>query len=385
MISDGKHSKHARLTRPITGEYHRQEWAILGTPCGDIRSLTASIVTALGSRWQLGYLDEDHKEEQEQSKGPMTTSGASLEAINKITWFRYDQADAPDALTLRVRLNHLDALFVNGNHFRASRQIVVIDPRKDVVKKIDRLTNICLVLLAGGQTVIPSEVQARMSAGTPILSINDTARIVSWVSNQLDLSVAPVKGLVLAGGKSERMAADKGLIFYHGKPQREHLYQLLSLAGILPHISIRQDQTFSVPEGIHVVTDRFLGLGPYGAILSALMSDPNSAWLTVACDLPLLTGEHIEWLLEKRNPSKVATAFYNPDTDFPEPLITIWEPKSYQILLSYLSQGYSCPRKVLINADIELVKADDTTFMMNANTPDDKSRALNLIASRQSG
>lgn len=383
MISDGKHSKHARLARPITGEFHRQEWAILGTPCGDIRSLTASITAALGRRWQLGYLDEDHKEDQEQSKSLMIASNASVEATNKITWFRYDQADAPDALTLRTRLNHLDALFVNGNHFKASRQIVVIDPRKDVVKKVDRLTNICLVLLAEGQTAIPAEVQSRMNAGTPILSIKDTARIISWVSNQLELSVAPVKGLVLAGGKSQRMEADKGLIFYHGKPQREHLYDLLSSSGIQPHMSIRQDQAFSVPENTNAVMDSFLGLGPYGAILSALMSDPNAAWLTLACDLPLLTSEHIGWLLEKRNPSKVATAFYNPETDFPEPLITIWEPKAYQVLLSYLSQGYSCPRKVLINSDIELVKVDDTSFMMNANTPDDKNRALSLIAASQ--
>ena len=379
-ISKEKHSKHAKLAKPMGGSYHRQEWAILGTPCGEIRKLVGSLCAALGEKWKLAYLDEDHKASEEEYKTSMLSGHAYLEATNKINYFRFDHATAPSPFATKAIFNALDAIFINGNHFTASRQIVVIDPRKDVVKKIDRLTNICLVLMAEGQTKIPDEVQARMNPGTPVISVSDAQRIINWVASQLDLSVAPVKGLVLAGGKSQRMETDKGLIFYHGKPQREYMYDLMNVVGIQPHLSIRTDQTYSVSEEANTVMDRFLGLGPYGAILSALMSDPNAAWLTVACDLPLLGKSHIDQLLQRRNPSKVATAFYNPETDFPEPLITIWEPKAYQVLLNYLSQGYSCPRKVLINSDIELVNVADHAFMMNANTPDEKDKALNLIA-----
>ncbi|CAD5248920.1 MULTISPECIES: NTP transferase domain-containing protein [unclassified Imperialibacter] len=379
-ISKEKHSKHAKLAKPMGGSYHRQEWAILGTPCGEIRKLVGGLCAVLGEKWKLVYLDEDHKASEEEYNSSMLSGHAFLEATNKINYFRFDHATAPSSFEAKAIFNPLDAVFINGNHFAASRQIVVIDPRKDVVKKIDRLTNISLVLMTEGQTQIPEEVQSRMNPGTPVISIADTQRIINWMASQLELSVAPVKGLVLAGGKSQRMETDKGLIFYHGKPQREYMYDLLSAAGIQPHLSIRTDQTYSVSEEANTVMDRFLGLGPYGAILSALMSDPNAAWLTVACDLPLLGKEHIDLLLQYRNPSKVATAFYNPETDFPEPLITIWEPKAYQVLLNYLSQGYSCPRKVLINSDIELVNVADHAFMMNANTPDEKDKALNLIA-----
>ena len=55
---------------------------------------------------------------------------------------------------------------------------------------------------------------------------------------------------------------------------------------------------------------------------------------------------------------------------FVEPLITIYEPKAYPILLQYLAQGYSCPRKMLINSDVEIVEIDDA-FIRNINTPEE--------------
>lgn len=372
-----KHTKHAKLPKPMLGEYHRQEWAVLGTPCGEIRALVGDMAAKVGAQWKLGYLEADHQAAERTSQ-----AGISLMLTDKISHFNYDYPAAPAVFAQRALLNHLDALFVNGNHFVASRQIVVVDPRKDLVKKIDRLTNVCLVLLADGQTAVPEAVQQKIAPGTPVFSLKDRQRIISWLASQLVLSVAPVKGLVLAGGQSQRMSTDKGLIMYHGKPQREYLYELLAAAGVQPHISIRHDQRYAVPENFNTVVDSFIGLGPYGAILSALMADPNSAWLVVACDLPLLTSDHLRLLSEKRDATKMATAFYNPDTGFPEPLITLWEPKAYPVLLQFLAQGYSCPRKALINSDIALVRLEDTAFMMNANTPEDKQAAEKLIAGR---
>ena len=78
----------------------------------------------------------------------------------------------------------------------------------------------------------------------------------------------------------------------------------------------------------------------------------------------------IKLLLEKRNPAKAATAIKGKGKEFVEPLITIYEPKAYPILLQYLAQGYSCPRKTLINSDVEIVEVDDA-FIRNVNTPDE--------------
>ena len=99
--------------------------------------------------------------------------------------------------------------------------------------------------------------------------------------------------------------------------------------------------------------------------------------------MPYLDKETIAQLVRDRNTSKVATCFYNPETDFPEPLITIWEPRAYPILLDYLAQGYSCPRKVLINSDIEMIKMADPIKMKNANTPEERVEAEGYLKTRK--
>ena len=83
-----------------------------------------------------------------------------------------------------------------------------------------------------------------------------------------------------------------------------------------------------------------------------------------------MNDEIIEQLLKRRNPSKVATAIKGKNKEFVEPLIAIYEPKAYPILLQYLAQGYSCPRKMLINSDVEIIEIDDD-FIRNINTPEE--------------
>jgi molybdopterin-guanine dinucleotide biosynthesis protein A len=48
-------------------------------------------------------------------------------------------------------------------------------------------------------------------------------------------------------------------------------------------------------------------------------------------------------------------------------------------LLQFLAQGYSCPRKVLINADIHLLHAPDASEFENVNFPDQYQQALQQI------
>jgi molybdopterin-guanine dinucleotide biosynthesis protein A len=129
------------------------------------------------------------------------------------------------------------------------------------------------------------------------------------------------------------------------------------------------------------IEDTFTDLGPFSAILSAFRYDPNAAWLVVACDLPMISEETITKLIANRNASSVATAYRNESSGFPEPLITIWEPKAYPLLLHFLSIGYSCPRKVLINTDVHSILPNSQLELMNANTPEEYEAAKKLINS----
>ena len=187
-----------------------------------------------------------------------------------------------------------------------------------------------------------------------------------------------LNGLVLAGGKSKRMGFDKGTIDWHGKEQRYYIADLLKFFCKEVYIS-RSSIGQQIDEPYQPLTDTFTGLGPYGAILSALSEKPDAAWLVVACDLPLLDKETLQFLVDNRGTSAVATAFGNGFQDLPEPLISIWEPKSKEVLLSFMEQGYSCPRKVLINSNTKLLQAPNVDALTNVNTPEDFVKIRELL------
>lgn len=194
-------------------------------------------------------------------------------------------------------------------------------------------------------------------------------------------TIPKINGLVLAGGKSVRMGKAKDLLHWHGKEQRYFAADLLAPFCEEVFISCRQDQMDNFNTDYKALTDTFLNMGPFGGILSALRSQRDKAWLVVACDLPLLDPKSLELLIQARDPKKAATTYESPFDGLPEPLITIWEPESYPLLLNFLGMGNTCPRKVLMNSDTLILKPDNPDALMNVNTPEDAEKAQQILKS----
>lgn len=172
-----------------------------------------------------------------------------------------------------------------------------------------------------------------------------------------------MNGLILIGGKSSRMGTDKSLLNYHGTSQREYLFQLLSKFCSGVYFSSRQEQGLSE----YVIIDT-PAISPISGILSALEYDHQTAWLVLACDMPLVSEESLKILIEHRNPEKTATAFYNPEINAPEPLITIYEPKAFALLNEYIKAGHKSPKAFLQNNDVQLIYTEEKGFLKNVNT-----------------
>lgn len=385
------HQKHSKLAKPALGQWGRQEWAILGTVCGQIQSLAKDLNGYLSARWKVGYVDADHKAADEGGERP----SFALRWTDKIGFHRLELAQAPNPWEQRALLNDLDIVLVNGNHFEAARQVVALDRRKfdSLSRKLNRLTQVDLFLTKTGDAefVQPDEMPAFLKshlpgwATIPVLDMAAPGAIAGFLEK--NLRIAPVKALILAGGKSTRMGQDKAEMAYHDRPQWQHLQQLLAKNGLEVFISCREDQAGLFAD-LPVIIDSFTGLGPLGAILSAFRHDPDVAWLVLACDLPLFDGPTLGFLLQHRDPSAAATAFRQvpalpgfPDTapgetGFPEPLVAIWEPKTYVRMLRFLAEGVSCPRKVLINSATNLLDAPRPEALVNANTPEERKVIL---------
>ena len=188
-------------------------------------------------------------------------------------------------------------------------------------------------------------------------------------------------GLVLSGGKSSRMGEDKGLIPYHGIPQRDYLYQLLNKVCDASFMSVREDQVEDIDSDINCIVDTNEFRGPYNGLLSAHRKFPEAAWLVLACDLPLMDENALSELISQRDATKMATAFADSDNPLPEPLCAIWEPKALKKSIAYLEEGNgTCPRKFLINNDVRLVFPKRTEVLLNANSKPEYEEALLKLA-----
>ena len=376
-------TKHADLSRPDTGEFARHELAFLGAPCGEIQHLAARLTAALAPLGhRVGYVDADHARgdaDTTQALSPLLQAGAAVEVTDKIHFRRRDEWRALDRFSQPELLAGASLVLVNGNHFRARYQIVLVDPRKSLAHKLEKLTDVQAFVLAEGVTELPEYLRAHLphASQLPQFALADTAGLAAWVQQWLAARQAPLRGLVLAGGLSQRMQTDKGRLRYgpDGREQREVAAGLLAEVCQDVFVSCRAEQAAELPVGLQPLPDTFLGLGPLGGILSAFRHDPTAAWLVLACDLPFLTAATLRQLVAGRQPSRLATAFRSPSNDFPEPLITIFEPRAYPELLRFLSLGYSCPRKMLINSDVEVLPTPDANALRNVNTPAERTAA----------
>ncbi len=195
-------------------------------------------------------------------------------------------------------------------------------------------------------------------------------------------STASLYGLVLSGGKSTRMGTDKGLIAYHGLPQRAHLYKLLDQVCERTFISLRKDQTADLSNEFETIIDLDEFKGPYNGLLSAHKKYPEVAWLVLACDLPLIDLEALQELISARDSKYLSTAFAMKENPLPEPLCAIWEPEAMQESVVYMQSGNgSCPRKYLINSQVKLVFPKNENVLLNANSEAEYQNALAKLAS----
>ena len=360
-----KHQKHTNLSRRKNGIYAPNEISILGAKCSIISDLVDQFSKSL-SNYNLAYFDASHAKNVE--KNVLTDFTFHHDGNLSIT-----TSSPVNEYVQRIQFTQFDFVFINGNHYPGEKQIVLLDPEKEasINKRIDQISEIQFFIKLTQEIEPFQSLKDAFSnwREIPCYHINDIEIITKHISKLISETVPKSKGLVLTGGKSIRMGTDKSELNYHGKPQKEFIKKLLEKEGLKTYYSVQTNN--NKEEEIH---DVFLNLGPFGGICSAFQKDPNSAWMVLATDLPFVDENLVKLLLEKRNPSKVATAIKGKGKQFPEPLITIYEPKSYPVLLQYLAQGYSCPRKMLINSEVEIVEVNDN-LIRNINTPEEYTEA----------
>lgn len=376
------HVKHPKLERNSMGEFGRNEISIFGSPCDQIKEFALQLAAHFSQDFLCSYVDFDH--DYLDPPHPSSERPQHFHYVlndQSATWMVQSEKTSPD-FQHRQLLKRTDLAVINANHpwpDKAGQRLKVLlysDKKwKRLKEKENALQHIDLVVFSDEK---PADFDDHVPTETPQYSLSDHT---NW-QRFLTAIVRPpeLHALLLSGGESSRMGTDKGSLEYHGKPQRIHLQELLEKHCVEVHHSVRDA---SEHPNLKCIEDRFLGMGPFGAIASGFLHNPNKAYLVLACDLPFIDDQLIEELIAQRSSKHIATAIYNPETSWPDPLCTIWEPKSYFELMEFLALGLSCPRKVLINADTKVIKTERNEQLRNANSPEDYQRMKRELEGRK--
>ena len=348
--------------------------------CGYSGSGKTTLVTKLIEKFSeesfdVGYMKHDAHRFQMDKEGKDTfraaRAGASVVNINSAEKFAILSKGESSPHLLQSLYAQSDILFIEGYKKSLGPKILVLGERESKEKI---LMDYQSGELQGVLALVG--IEATMDVDIPYFHRDDISNLSSFITGYFEKKYSrrsrPVKGLILTGGKSRRMGRDKGQINYHGRSQVEYSFDLLSSFCHEVYVSCREDQkNLSHLNSFSQIHDRYLGMGPTGGILSAFEHDRESAWLVLACDLPYVDSQTIEKLFKSRNPFKMATCFKNATRGFAEPLCTIYEPKARGELLRWLSIGKTCPRKTLMNSNINLLELNHAGELNNINTPDE--------------
>lgn len=178
-----------------------------------------------------------------------------------------------------------------------------------------------------------------------------------------------LRGLVLAGGRSERMGMDKSQISFRDMPQYQFLYSILCLFTAEVYISCRSDQVFD--EEYQTLVDTYQNIGPMAGLLTAFDLHPDSAWLLVACDLPFIDENAIADFIAQRDTQADASFYIDSASGYPEPLFTIFEPSILPLINKEFAAGQTSLNRVLRYCNGNQLIPTQPHILNSANTPED--------------
>ena len=191
--------------------------------------------------------------------------------------------------------------------------------------------------------------------------------------------MSDVAGFVLAGGASSRMGRAKALLEIGGEPLLVRTMRLVeSVAG--PATVIGNSDAYR-SLGLRLIDDDLPGGGPLGAIATALRASKAPWNLVVACDLPYLTREWLDYLVRRAIASQ-ADAVLPMNTLGAEPLCAAYHKRGETAIRGALAAGVRKVTDGLKDLRVEVIEAaewkafdSDALLFKNMNSPEDYEEA----------
>lgn len=177
---------------------------------------------------------------------------------------------------------------------------------------------------------------------------------------------------ILAGGQSSRMNYNnKAFLTYRDKKFIEHIIELGR--DFKEVIIIANDRELYKELNLRVVKDIYKGCGPLGGIHSALMNSTTDEVLCIACDMPLMSSEVINFLGNYKGHYDVLVPSVNNRL---QPLCSIYSKNVVNILEERLIKEENKLQEIIRALKYQVVEVVGYRELiekdfLNINTPQD--------------
>ena len=178
-----------------------------------------------------------------------------------------------------------------------------------------------------------------------------------------------ITGIILAGGKSSRMGSDKGLLILNDKPFIQ--YSIDALKPLVSEIIIVSDTPEYDAFGLKRITDITKDAGPVSGIYSGLEASKTELNLILSCDIPLITSEVLQQLIDAINDtSEIIQAESNGKS---MPLIALYKKCIKNTFKSFLEQDERRLRVAIKSCNYKNVVLDEAfqNATLNVNTKEE--------------
>ena len=178
-----------------------------------------------------------------------------------------------------------------------------------------------------------------------------------------------ITGIILAGGKSTRMGTDKGFLKLNGVSFME--YSITAMKPLVSEIIIVSNNPDYDIFNVKRVEDVIKEAGPLAGIYTGLKTSKTEFNLVLSCDVPLITKEILEMLIEAQDRQSDIIQIVSQGKSMP--LIALYkkccETQFYQLLKNderrlHVAVNQCKVKNITLSSQTEL-------FTKNINTPED--------------
>jgi len=202
-----------------------------------------------------------------------------------------------------------------------------------------------------------------------------------------------ITGIILAGGKSTRMGANKSFLKIGEQTVIERITYLMNsvFANVIIISNTPDEYTFL---NLPIYEDVYKGKGPLSGIHSGLKNSDTQKNFIISCDIPLMNKEMIEYIVNYKTNKSItickANGFLQPfaglyDKSLVNEIENRLNDKSEHINHTNEKERKQCKVMSFIKStDVEILNPEEfvgyseNTFM-NINTKEDYEKLLSIV------